>query len=82
MPNICAFTSQTANCDHPSHPTNGYITLFISKLEGTKLTVACWTADHSGCNKVNVTAVCNKQGHWEPSIDNICGEPTGNNISL
>ena len=26
---------------------------------------------------MNVTAICNKQGHWEPSTDDICAEPRG-----
>ena len=40
-----------------------------------------WNIYRSGhqsqCEEVNVTAVCNKQGYWEPSIEDICGEPTG-----
>ena len=41
----------------------------------------CWTNHKRGqCEEVNVTAVCNKQGHWEPSTEDICAEPTGTNV--
>ena len=38
----------------------------------------CWLI-HRGpqCEEMNVTAVCNKQGHWEPSTEDICAEPAG-----
>ena len=45
------------------------------------MTYVCWNIHQRGhqsqCQEVNVTAVCNKQGHWEPDTDHICAEPTG-----
>ena len=45
------------------------------------MTYVCWNIHQRGhqsqCEEVNVTAVCNKQGHWEPNADDICAKPTG-----
>ena len=46
------------------------------------MTYVCWNIHHgvgpqSQCKEVNMTAVCNKQGYWEPSTDDICTEPEG-----
>ena len=30
----------------------------------------------SCCEEDNVTAVCNRDGYWEPSTDDICAKPT------
>ena len=38
----------------------------------------CWSVHQRGrCEEVNITAVCNKQGQWDPSTDDICAESTG-----
>ena len=39
----------------------------------------CWLIHRGQCEEVNVTSVCNKQGHWEPSTEDICAESTGTN---
>ena len=37
----------------------------------------CWSVHQRGrCEEVNVTAICNKQGQWDPSTDDICAEST------
>ena len=73
--------TSTASCGSPSLPTNGYIIPYTSTLEGATVMYTCWNIYRSGyqsqCEEVNVTAVCNKQGYWEPSTEDICGEPTG-----
>ena len=51
------------------------------------MTYVCWNIHHgagpqSQCKEVNVTTVCNNQGYWEPSTDDICAEPTGTSIII
>ena len=44
------------------------------------MTYVCWSVHQRGrCEEINitVTAVCNTQEQWEPSIDDICAEYTG-----
>ena len=42
------------------------------------MTYVCWNIHQRGrYDEVNVTAICNEQGYWEPSTDDICTESTG-----
>ena len=67
-----------ARCDTPSSPSNGELLPYISTSEGVILMYVCWKIHQRGrCEEVNITAVCNQQGHWEPSTDKICAESTG-----
>ena len=29
------------------------------------------------CRQINITAVCNKEGDWEPTLDDTCVELSG-----
>ena len=42
----------------------------------------CWNVHQSQCGEVNVTAVCNEHGYWEPSTDDICAEPTAGKFKI
>ena len=47
------------------------------------MTYICWSVHQRGrCEEVNITAVCNKQGQWDPSIDDICAGITFDNLSF
>ena len=48
-------------------------------MEGKTVTYVCWSArQRERCDEeINITAVCNKQGKWDPSTDDICAESTG-----
>ena len=76
----------TADCGPPSPPTNAHILPFTSTLEGATVTYVCCIilpgGQQSCCEEDNVTAVCNKEGYWEPSTDDICAEPTGQSGEL
>ena len=68
----------TANCGLPSLPTNGYIIPYTSTLEEATVMYICWNIQQRvQCEEVNVTIVCNNEGYWEPSTDDICAEPAG-----
>ena len=72
----------TANCGPPSPPQNCFIILYTSTLEGAEVMFACRSTFHvwhlSLCKEMNITAVCNKEGNWEPISDDIvCVELTG-----
>ena len=42
------------------------------------MTYVCWNIHGAGlCGEFNKTAVCTKEGRWEPSADNICTQPGG-----
>ena len=75
--NICLI-SCIAHCNPPSLPSDGQLLPYTSTLEGATVTYVCWNVHQRGrCDDVNVTAVCNKQGYWEPNTDDICAESTG-----
>ena len=70
--------TRIAPCNPPSPPSNGQLLPYTSTLEGATVVYVCWTNHKRGqCEEVNVTAVCNRQGHWEPSSEDICAEPRG-----
>ena len=71
----------TADCGPPCPPTNGHTLPFTSTLQGATVTYVCCdihSERHQFC--CDVTAVCNKEVYWEPSADDICGEPTARSI--
>ena len=41
------------------------------------MTYVCWSVHQedniSLCTEINTTAVCNKNGNWEPDSQDICG---------
>ena len=84
---ICIhFNFGTAICGLPSLPINGYIAPYTSTLERATVMYICWNVHRRGhqsqCEKVNMTAVCNEHGYWEPSTDDICAEPTAGKFRI
>ena len=72
----------TVICAPPSPPPNGYIIPYTSTVEGATVTYVFQNLNQiesqSVCTEVNVTSVCNRDGHWESSsIDKFCAETTG-----
>ena len=77
----------TANCSTPSLPPNCHTITYTSSstLEGAEVEFVCQSTFQvwhwSLCKEVNVTAVCTKEGKWEPitSADDIimCTNLTG-----
>ena len=83
--NICLTRIAHCNPPPPPDPASGQLLPYTSTLEGATVTYVCWNVHQRGrCDEDNVTctAVCNKQGHWEPSTDDICAEPTGELFTL
>ena len=78
----------TIVCAPPSPPPNGYIIPYTSTVEGATVIFVfenVYQIDRqSVCTEVNVTAVCNQDGHWESSSVDIkfCEEMTGIIISV
>ena len=70
----------------PSPPINAHILPYTSTLEGATVTYVCCGIHSDGhqscCEEDNVTAVCNRDGYWEPSTDDICAEPTSQSGEL
>ena len=50
---------------------------YTNMLEGAIVTYMCWSVHHeeniSLCTEIITTAVCNKNGSWEPDFQNMCG---------
>ena len=72
----------TVNCGQPPPPpTNGHIIPYFSILEGAVVTYACWNIyqddNTSVCTEINTTAVCNKNGNWEPASQDLCSVFSG-----
>ena len=75
-----------AHCDPPpSPPTNGHIIPYTNTFEGAMVTYVCWSVHQmeniSLCTEINTTAVCNKNGNWEPDSQDMCSVFPGNNPS-
>ena len=70
-------------CAPPSPSPYGYIISYISTVEGATVTFVfqnVYQIDRqSVCAEVNVTAICNQDGQWEPiSVDtNFCADTAG-----
>ena len=75
--NTCLI-SYIARCNPPSPPSIGQLLPYTSTLEGATVMYVCWNIHQRGRCEYNVTAVCNNQGHWEPSTEDICAESIGN----
>lgn len=80
----CHDHTEIIACDPPSPPSNGYIMPYTSTVEGASVTYVFQYLFQMGqqfvCAEVNVTAVCNNNGYWEPnSEEKQC--PKTNNIS-
>ena len=49
------------------------------------MTYVCWSVHHeeniSLCTEINTTAICNKNGNWEPDSQDMCSVFSGNNPS-
>ena len=78
----------TANCGTQSLPTNCHTITYMSTLEGAEVVFECQSTFQvwhwSLCKEVNVTAVCTKEGKWEPitsaddnNISIMCTKLTG-----
>ena len=70
------------NCGPPSAPSHGHFLPYTSTLEGATVTYVCWTiyqeANISLSTEINTTAVCNKNGNWEPVSLDMCSIFSGN----
>ena len=71
----------TVNCSPPSPPPNCHTIFYTSVLEGAEVTFVCQSVFQFGhqslCRQINITAVCNKEGDWEPVLDDTCVELSG-----
>jgi hypothetical protein len=80
----------TANCGTPytSLPPNCHSITYTSTLEGAEIAFVCQSTlqvwHRSLCKEVNVTAVCTKEGNWEPITDDniMCTKLTLSGIML
>ena len=70
------YTAAMVNCGPPpSPPINGHILPYPSTLEGAIVTYVCWMVHQeeniSLCTEINTTAVCNMDGNWEPTSQDL-----------
>ena len=77
MTNITVHLIYTANCGlPPPPPQNGHIIPYTNTLEGAIVTYVCWIVHQeeniSLCTEINTTAVCSKDGNWEPDSQDMC----------
>ena len=66
----------TVDCGPPSPPPNCRIMeSYTNTLVGAEVIFLCQSTFQFGqqslCMEVNITAVCNKEGKWEPITDGI-----------
>ena len=77
----CHHLTEIVICDPPPPPSNGYIMPYSSTVEEASVTYVFQTYNkigrHSVCADVNFTAVCNKDGQWEPDPDDTCFDSPG-----
>ena len=74
--------SHIAKCDPPSPPQNYHIITNSCMLEGAELTVFSYQSmlifgQQSLCRKINIAALCNQEGIWEPIPTDTCIDSSG-----
>ena len=65
----------------PISAADYHLSIYTSTIEGAQAEFVCQSTFQiwhwSLCQEVNVTAVCTKEGNWEPITNDMCTELTG-----
>ena len=67
---------QSANCNNPSSPPNGYVISYCSTQEGERVIFTCQNVSQNQITTLEqqlyFTSICNAHGNWEPDPSEFC----------